>query len=133
MKALCEKVKILLPALLERGPVYLLALFERDDAAGKWDVVLSAAWSDADTASAIRFVSAQLVPSLSPEELGSLSRIAIIPSTTPSISAMTSVMNITGGHTELVDCNLMGLQIKHAYIFRAQRPPAQQPGMAQTV
>jgi hypothetical protein len=131
MKALCENVKALLPVLLERGPVYLFALFERDDAAGKWDVVLSAAWSDRDSSSAIRYVSGKLVPTLSPEELASLSRIVIIPSETPAVSAMTSTMNISGGETELVDCNLMGLQIKHAYIFRAQRPPAQQPGMAQ--
>jgi hypothetical protein len=131
MKALCEKLKTLLPELLERGPIYLFALFERDDAAGKWDVVLSAAWSDRDASSAIRYVSGKLVPTLSSEELASLARVVIIPSETPAVSAMTSAMNIAGGQTELVDCNLMGLQVKHAYIFRAQRPPAPQPGMAQ--
>ena len=133
MKTLCEKVKTLLPVLLERGPIYLFALFERDDAAGKWDVILSAPWSDSDASSAIRFVSSQLVPTLSPEELASLSRIAIIPSKTSSGMLMTSAINITGGQTELVDCNLMGLQIKHAYIFRAQRPSTPQPEMTQPV
>jgi hypothetical protein len=34
MKSLADKLATLLPSLLEKGEVYLLALFERDDAPG---------------------------------------------------------------------------------------------------
>ena len=46
MKTLAEKVKALLPMLEQRGAVYLFALFEREETAGKWDIVLSSEWSD---------------------------------------------------------------------------------------
>lgn len=131
MSTLSEKVKALLPELLARGPVYLFALFERDDASGKWDVVLSAEWADRDASSVVRDVSAELVPKLTPEELSSLSRVVIIPSRSPAVSAMTSAMNVSGGQVVLVDTNVMGLQVKNAYVFRAQRTPAAEPSAVQ--
>jgi hypothetical protein len=123
MKALCEKAQQILPSLLQRGTVYLYALFERDDAPGKWDVVLSSEWSDGDAASATRYISDRLVPTLEKEELAALSRIAIIPSTAPAVALMASAINISDGHTEVVDCNFMGLLVKHAFVFRTQHPP----------
>jgi hypothetical protein len=123
MKALCEKVKEILPLLEERGPVYLFALFERDDAPGKWDLIVSAQWADPEAAGAVRFVSTALVPRLDKEQLASISRIVIIPSTAPAVNLMASAINIAAGVSEIVDCNFMGLLIKHAFVFRTQHPP----------
>jgi hypothetical protein len=122
VKSLVEKVRSCLPALDKLGAVYLFALFEREDATGKWDIVLSSEWSDKDATSANKFVSSQVVPLLDPEELASLSRVVVIPSTAPAIAAMSSAMNVDGGSVEVQDCTFSGLQIKHAFVFRCKRP-----------
>ena len=130
MKALADKLGRLLPEIESRSNVYLFALFERDDAPGKWDVVLSSEWSNANAASAIRTISERLVPQLDPNELAAISRIVIIPSNEPSVSMLASGMTVQGGCAELVDCNFMGLPIRHAFVFKAQRPPMAEPTTA---
>jgi hypothetical protein len=122
MKALADRASSLLPLLDAKGKVYLFALFERDDISGKWDVVLSSDWSDKDASAAVRFVSEQLVPLLNDVELAALSRVVIIPSSEPGVLAMSSAANVTGGCLEVVDSNFMGLDIKHAFVFRCAKP-----------
>ena len=39
MKSLVDKLSAIAPELEQRDNVFLLALFERDDVPGKWDVV----------------------------------------------------------------------------------------------
>ena len=80
MKTLAEKIKALLPMLEQRGTVYLFALFERKETAGKWDIVLASEWSDKERAETVRLISNSLVPKLKPEELSALSRIFVAPS-----------------------------------------------------
>jgi len=122
MNSLAEKVRSALPELDKHGPIYLYALFEREDATGKWDIVLSSEWSDKDATSANKVVSNQVAPLLSREELASLSRVVVIPSTAPAIAAMSSAINVDGGSAEVQDCNFSGLLIKHAFVFRCKRP-----------
>jgi len=122
MKSLVEKVRSSLPALDKHGLIYLYALFEREDATGKWDIVLSSEWSDKDATSANKLVSSEVVPLLNREELAALSRVIVIPSTAPAITAMSSAINVDEGSLEVQDCNFSGLQIKHAFVFRCKRP-----------
>lgn len=133
MKSLADKLSTLLPSLLEKGEVYLLALFERDDVTGKWDVIFSSEWSDREPTSAVRFISDKLVPLLSPNELAALSRVVVIPSDQPAILAMSQSVNVEGECTEIQDCNFMGLQIKHALVIRCKRPPISKADVARAV
>jgi hypothetical protein len=130
MKSIADKLATLMPTLLEKGDVYLLALFERDDAPGKWDVIFSSAWSDKEPTPAVRLISKILVPLLSPKELSALSRVVVIPSDQPAVSAMSSGISLEGGCADVVDCNFMGLQIKHAYVLRCKRPPVSKADVA---
>lgn len=123
MKSLAEKVSKQLPKLDEFSPIYLWALFEHEDAPDKWDVVLSSRGSDQNAASAIRKISDHLVPELDRNELAAVSRIVVIPSEEPSVLALASSVAVQGGIMEVRDCNFMGLLIKHAFVFRTQRPP----------
>lgn len=122
MKSLAKKVSSLLPVLEPRGPVYLFALFEREDIPGKWDIVLSSDWSDRQAGDAIRFISEQIVPTLQPDELAALSRIVVIPSKDPGVLAMTSAADVTAGSLELFDGSFNGLQVQHALVFLSKRP-----------
>lgn len=123
MKSLAEKVRNLSAELEEYAPVYLWSLFENEDAPDKWDIVLSSRGSDQNAAAAIRKISKHLVPQLDKSELAAISRIVVIPSEEPSVMALAASMAVQGGLIEIRDSNFMGLAIKHAFLFRTQRPP----------
>lgn len=123
MKSLAEKVSKQLAQLDEFAPVYLWSLFENEDSPDKWDIVLSSKGSDQNAATAIRKISKHLVPELDKAELAAVSRIVVIPSEEPSVMALASSMAVQGGIIEVRDSNFMGLVIKHAFLFRTQRPP----------
>jgi hypothetical protein len=123
MKSLVDKLSAIAPELEQRGNVFLLALFERDDVPGKWDVVFSSDWSDRDPTAATRIISDKIIPNLNAEELSALSRIAIIPSTQPAVIRLSSAINVSAGCSEISESNSMGVQIKHAFVLRCKRPP----------
>lgn len=123
MKSLAEKISKLSTHLDEFAPVFLWALFESEDSPDKWDIVLSSHGSDQNAAAAIRKISKQLVPQLDRSELAAVSRIVVVPSEEPSVMALASSMAVQGGMIEIRDSNFMGLAIKHALLFRTQRPP----------
>jgi len=124
MKTLAEKVKALLPMLEERGTVYLFALFERTETAGKWDIVLSSEWSDHESAPAVRLISDALIPKLNPEELSALSRVFIAPSHDPEVENFVEI-----DQAEHVDrfyasgFSFMDVPIGQAYVFRTRKTP----------
>jgi hypothetical protein len=124
MKTLADKVKALLPILEQRGTVYLFALFEREETAGKWDIVLSSEWSDNERGDAVRLISDALVPKLNAEELSALSRIFIAPSHDPAVGEL-----ITADQAQHVEryyasgLNFMGVPIRQFYVFRTNRIP----------
>ena len=124
MKTLAEKVKALLPMLEERGTVYLFALFERIETAGKWDIVLSSEWSDDERADAVRLIADALVPKLNPQELSALSRVFVAPSGEAEVELLAIAneeMPMTHFFNE--DFSFMGVPIKQGYVFRTQRTP----------
>lgn len=123
MKSLVDKLSVIAPELEQLGTVFLLALFERDDVPGKWDIVFSSDWSDGDPTRATRIISDKIIPKLDKEELSALSRIAVIPSTEPAVIRLSSAINISGGCSEISESNFMGVQIKHAFVLRCKRPP----------
>ena len=106
---------------LEKGEFTLFALFLREDAPNKWDFVVAAPWIDADRKSALPYIAHQIQKTFKPNEIVALSRIVLIEKDNPGLSALQSAINIVQGTAEYKDCNLFGLQIKHAYILVSQR------------
>lgn len=105
-----------------KGPFDLFALFLREDAPSKWDLVVAAEWIEESKESAIKYIADIMQKSLSREELLLLSRIAIIDESNPELEALQSVMNIEHGPTvEIRDSNFFGLQIKHMYLITSKR------------
>lgn len=127
MNALAKKVASLLPELESRGPVYFYALAERNDI-NQWDVVLSAEWSDINYTSAIRQIADALVSRLQPAELTALSGVTVVPSTEPDIQEMPrSLEKVSPQEEKLIELTLAGLEVRRAFIFKAQRPLQQEP------
>lgn len=111
----------------EHGTFTLFGIFLRDDAPDKWDVLIAAPWAEADKPAALKAVSLALTSSLADTELLALSRVVILEHDSPVLHAIWGAISLTDSVGRFVDCNLNGLQIRHAYILESQRPPARDP------
>jgi len=111
----------------EKGPFALFALFLREDAADKWDLVISAPWVETDKEAALRLISAKVRRVLSPTELLAVSRIVLVEPASPAVAAINSAFRVEHSTVEVRDSNFFGLAIKHAHIFASARQDAAMP------
>lgn len=114
----------------EKGAFSLFALLLREDAAEKWDLVVSAPWVESDKEAALRLVSARVREVLSPSELLAVSRIVLVEPTSPAVVAINRATRAEHSTVEVRDSNFFGLAIKHAHIFASVRPDAAAPPKA---
>ena len=106
----------------ERGPFLLLALFLREDAPDRWDVVVSAPWVEQDRAGALRYISSKLGESLAEAQLTQISRVVLVDPSHPAMKSLQSTVSVTdGGLLEIKGSVFFGLEIRHAYFITAQR------------
>jgi hypothetical protein len=68
----------------EKGPFDLFALFLREDAPGKWDLVVAAEWIEKDKEAALKYIASIVQKTLPKEQILTLSRIAIIDESNPA-------------------------------------------------
>ncbi len=106
---------------MEKGPFLLFALFLHEEAAGYWDVVVSAPWLEANHAAALKYLVPKIQAVTTPEELEKLSRIAIFERSRPALAAIQSAVQIEHGFKELLRSDFNGLRIEHAYIITSRR------------
>lgn len=105
----------------ERGEFSLFALFLREDASNKWDLIVAAPWIERDRKEALPYITTQIQQLFNSEELSRLSRVVLVDQSNPAIEAMNQAVNCQHGQNEVRDSNFFGLQIKHAYIITSQR------------
>lgn len=105
----------------EKGPFDLFALFLREDAPGKWDLIVAAEWIENNKEASFNYLAGIVQKALSKEELLKLSRIVLIGEGNPALEAFHKVVH--GEHLvmEIQDSNFFGLQIKNAYVITSQR------------
>lgn len=122
MNQLVEKLRCLEEEISEkRGEFSLFALLLREDSPNKWDLVVSASWFGSDKKKTLDYLAKMLRSRLTSEELLTLSRIVFIEESDPMLDAFHRAFQALHKPMELLDCNLFGLQIKHAYIITSRR------------
>ena len=122
MKEIAEKLKSMEVSISEKkGPFDLFALFLREDAPDRWDLVVAANWIEKNKQEALKFISREVSATLTPNELIKLSRITIIDESNPALEALTKSMGVEHGLAEIRDDNYFGLQIKHGYLITSKR------------
>lgn len=125
MKQLVEKLVPLEHDIsADKGGFALFALFLREDAQDRWDLVVSAPWIEANKKKALDYLVNQLQPRLEPRELLSISRIVLIDKDNPALESIHKAIRVEHGTTEVMNSNFFGLQIKHAYIITSKRESA---------
>jgi len=122
MKEIVEKLKEQEVVMAkEKGPFELYALFLREDAPDKWDLVVAAEWINENKEASFKYIAEKVQKSLSKEELLKLSRIVLIDGTNPSLEALHRAMSVEHNIAEIQDSNFFGIQIKHAYLITSRR------------
>jgi hypothetical protein len=122
MKQLVEKLVAMEREISEeRGTFALFALFLREDALDKWDLVASAPWLEEDKKESLAYLSDRLRSHLTHEELLSFSRIVLIDRDNPFLEAIRRAVSQEHGIVEVKDSNFFGLEISHAYIITSKR------------
>lgn len=105
----------------KKGPFELFALFLREDAPGKWDLLIAGPWIEKDKQKAVRYISKVMRGRFKPNELVDLSRIVVLERSHPALAAFQRTVHVDGGPAEIENSNLFGLQVEHAYVFVAQK------------
>ena len=86
----------------EKGGFALFALFMREDAPDRWDLIVSAPWIGSDKRRAVDYFVEQIKARLGAQDLTWLARIVVVdPLST-----------------------FLGMPVKHAFIITSRRPPA---------
>jgi len=122
MKQIVEKLRTEEAAIAkEKGDFDLFALFLREDAPNKWDLLVAAEWIDKNKAEAIKYLAQKVQASLTKQELLLLSKIVIIEENNPALAAFHGAFHVEHSTAEIQNSNLFGLQINHAYLITSKR------------
>ena len=108
----------------EKGAFTLFALFMREDAPDRWDLIVSAPWAGGDKQGVVDYLISQIKSRLGEQGLPSLARIVVIDPQDAAVQALNRAVQIEHGSVEVRDSNFFGLSVKHAYIITSKRPPA---------
>lgn len=108
----------------EKGAFALFAAFLREDGLGKWDLVISAPWVERDKEAALRLISARVQAALKPQQLLSVSRIALVEPTSPEVMAINREFRVERSPVEVWDRSFFGMAIRHAHILASARQDA---------
>ena len=108
----------------EKGPFVLFALFMREDAPHRWDLMVAAPWAGTDRQSVVDYFASQIKARLGEQSLISLSRIIVIDPQDAAVQALNRAIQIEHGRVEVRDSDFFGQSVKHAYFITSQRPQA---------
>ncbi len=108
----------------DKGGFTLFALFMREDAPDRWDLIVSAPWTGDDKRGTVNYFVTQIKSRLGESGLTSLSRIVVVDPQDAAVQEINRAIQIEHGRVEVRDSNFFGLPIKHAYIITSKRPPA---------
>ena len=106
----------------DRGELALLALFERDDNRGRWDLIVSGGGLRDDRLDDFRCVADAMSDTLSSAERYEIPRIVILPPDyEPVVKLIRRVHSVNGsGPVELENINFYQFLIRTALIFHAE-------------
>ena len=105
----------------EKGEFSLFALFLREDADDKWDLLASAPWLETDKRESLEYLVNQLRSRLKTQELLALSRIVLLEKGNPVLEAIHNAIRVKHGMAEVRDSIFFGVPIKQAYLITSER------------
>ncbi|NQT29596.1 MAG: hypothetical protein HQ596_03395 [Candidatus Saganbacteria bacterium] len=118
MNKLVEKLKIIEDRIIkEQGEFVLLALFLREDAQDKWDLIVSANWFEEDTKKTLDYLVDKLNGVLEQDDKIQISRVVMLKPSDPFVKSINSVIKAKHGAAHFVNCRFNNLYVKEAIII----------------
>ena len=105
----------------EKGAFNLFALFMREDAENKWDLLVSSKWISKNKPESLKYIASNVQKALTQKELVKISRIVIIDDDNSALGAIHQAISTEHSITEIRDGIFFGLSIQHAYIITSQQ------------
>ncbi|OFV94210.1 MAG: hypothetical protein A3H28_08405 [Acidobacteria bacterium RIFCSPLOWO2_02_FULL_61_28] len=106
----------------ERGDFSLFALFLREDAPDRWDLLVAAPWASQKRDETVEYLVNEIKSHLGPQELINLSRILVVEPHDPKVQEFTKAFPVEHGRLEVWDSIIFGLPIRHGFIITAKSP-----------
>jgi len=100
-----------------KGEVSLFALFLREDAPAKWDLIIAAPWASDQSNKTLNDIVAVLKKHISRDDLVKLSRIVLTTSTDDHVRTINRAISARHSPVEVKDVDFFGMPIKHGWIF----------------
>ena len=127
MNEIINKLKLALKKLeQEYGEFYLFALFLREGALGKWDLLVSTSWLNSDDLSSYSKITEDVQKYLTAEEMTQLARIVILDPKDPSVVFLQDLYDVPNGTFQEAASEPLsdkfGFSIKRALLLRCVRP-----------
>lgn len=104
----------------ERGSFSFFALFLREDATDRWDLLVAAPWLSPNKQEAVEYLVNEIKSHLGSQELINLSRIVVAEPNHPSLLAVMKAFPVEHGRLEVRDRTFFGLPIRHGFIITAK-------------
>jgi hypothetical protein len=109
--------------IAERGSLALLALFDREDSLGKWDLLVAGGGLRDDSLEDYRHVGRILLETLTTEEMVSIEKMVILPADYPPVVEVIERAHDVGVGSkviELYNFDFYQFRIRRALIFQAE-------------
>jgi hypothetical protein len=106
----------------EKGAFAFFALFLREDAPHRWDLIVSAPWIGGDARAAVDYFVSQIKSRLGEQEILALSRIIVADPGNAALQALTREIEVEHGRVEVRDTDFFGQSVKHAYFITSKQP-----------
>jgi len=104
-----------------RGSFNLFALFLREDAEDKWDLLVSSKWISDDKSGSLKYIASNVQKVLTEKELLKISGIVVIDYNNPALDAIYRAVTTEHSSIEIINSNFFGIIIRHAYIITSQK------------
>jgi hypothetical protein len=122
MKKLVDKLRgIERTIAAEKGDLVLFALFLREGAPDRWDLIVSAPWAVGKKSEALAYVVSKIEAKLTPSEIIKLSRVVFVDPSDAPVKEINRALQVEHGETEIHNRNFFGLQMEQGFIITSKR------------
>jgi len=105
----------------EKGDFKLFGLFLKEDAEGKWDLVVSASWAQENGRKSLAYIIREIQGKLKKEDLLKFSSVQVLEPEHPFVKVVNRAISTKHSSIELKHCYFNNILIKHSFIITSQK------------
>ena len=107
-----------------KGDFVLFALFLREGAPNRWDLLVAAPWLGEDQQAAVGYLVGEVKSVIGADALLSLSHIVVVDPYHAELQDFNRYVQVEHGDIEIRDRDIFGQTIKEAHVITSKRPAA---------